>query len=106
VFETNARYVRRVLRSLGVREADREDLSQQVFLVTYRKLPAYDGRAPVRHLIHGICIRVASSYRRSATVRRETIPRTLPEPEVDPDPVQERDLDAHPARKQREKEDR
>jgi RNA polymerase sigma-70 factor (ECF subfamily) len=79
VFRENAPYVWRVLRRLGVREADVEDLCQEVFVVVHRKLPEFEGRSSVRTWIYGICVRVASDHRRRAHVRREQPTENLPE---------------------------
>ena len=70
-FEENAPFVRRTLRRLGIPPADSEDLVQEIFVVVHRKLGEYDGRSPFRSWLHGICVRVVSSYRRSARVRYE-----------------------------------
>jgi RNA polymerase sigma-70 factor (ECF subfamily) len=71
-FEKDAAFVRGVLRHLGVPQADRDDLVQEVFFVVCRKLPGYDGRAPFRSWLYGICLRTVSSYRRSARVRHQS----------------------------------
>ena len=71
-FEKDAAFVRGVLRHLGVPHADRDDLLQEVFFVVCRKLPGYDGRAPFRSWLYGICLRTVSSYRRSARVRHQS----------------------------------
>ncbi|HEV8548517.1 MAG TPA: RNA polymerase sigma factor [Polyangiaceae bacterium] len=77
VFDEHARYVWRALRHLGVPEADVEDLSQEVFVVVQRKLGEFEGRSEVRTWLYGICLRVASDFRRRAHVRRE---RAHPDP--------------------------
>jgi RNA polymerase sigma-70 factor (ECF subfamily) len=71
-FDQEASFVRTVLRRLGVPLADRDDLLQEVFFVVCRKLPGYDGRAPFRAWLYGICLRTVSSYRRSARVRHQS----------------------------------
>ncbi len=68
-FEQNAPFVRRTLRRLGVPPADAEDLLQEIFVVVHRRLGEYDGRSAFRSWLYGICMRVVSSYRRSARVR-------------------------------------
>jgi RNA polymerase sigma-70 factor (ECF subfamily) len=70
-FEVHAPFVLRILSRLGVPRSDRDDLFQEVFLIVYRKLPEYDGRASFRAWLYGICVRTVSSYRRSARVRRQ-----------------------------------
>jgi RNA polymerase sigma-70 factor (ECF subfamily) len=79
VFEGNARYVWNVLRHLGVRERDIEDVCQEVFLVVHRNLDRFDGRSSVRTWIYAICIRTASDYRRRAHVRREEVTDAPPD---------------------------
>lgn len=71
VFREHAPFVWRVLRRLGVREAEVEDVCQEVFVVVHRKLPEFEGRSALRTWIYGICVRTASDYRRRAHVRRE-----------------------------------
>jgi RNA polymerase sigma-70 factor (ECF subfamily) len=70
-FQVHAPFVLRILSRLGVPAADRDDLLQEVFLIVYRKLSEYDGRASFRAWLYGICVRTVSSYRRSARVRRQ-----------------------------------
>jgi RNA polymerase sigma-70 factor, ECF subfamily len=57
------------LRRMGVAEADREDLAQEVFLIVHKRLPSYDAARPLRPWIIGICARVALHYWRSARRR-------------------------------------
>jgi RNA polymerase sigma-70 factor (ECF subfamily) len=71
LFDDHAGYVWRALRHLGAAEADVEDLCQEVFLVVHRKLESFEGRSGVRTWLYGICLRVASDYRRRAHVRHE-----------------------------------
>ncbi len=78
VFRDHARFLWRTLLGLGVPAADAEDLCQEVLLVVHRKLPAFRG-AGIRSWVYGICLRVASDYRRSARVRREHPVEELPE---------------------------
>lgn len=79
VFREHAPYVWRVLRRMGVREADTEDLCQEVFVVVHRKLAEFEGRSSLRTWIYGICLRVASDHRKRAHVRREQPTDELPE---------------------------
>jgi RNA polymerase sigma-70 factor (ECF subfamily) len=59
------------LQRLGVRRDDCPDMVQNVLMVVHRKLPTYDGRAPVRAWLYGICVKEVSTHRRRAWVRRE-----------------------------------
>jgi RNA polymerase sigma-70 factor (ECF subfamily) len=77
IFDEHAGYVWRSLRHLGVAEADIEDVCQEVFITVHRKLPEFEGRSALRTWLYGICLRVASDYRRRAYVRRE---RAVAEP--------------------------
>ncbi|WP_437319724.1 RNA polymerase sigma factor [Sorangium sp. So ce385] len=79
IFEENASYVWRVLRRLGVRDADVEDVCQEVFLVVHRKLDTFDGSSALRTWLYGICLRLASEYRRRPHRRREEVAGTVPE---------------------------
>jgi RNA polymerase sigma-70 factor (ECF subfamily) len=59
----HAPYVWRVLRSLGVPDADLPDASQETFLIVHRKLPGFEARSSLRSWIYGIALRVASDFR-------------------------------------------
>lgn len=89
LFREHAPYVWRVLRRLGVSEADVEDLCQEVFVVVLRKLDTFEGRSTTRTWIYGICIRSASDYRRRAYKRREVVTDKVPERVVSPDQARE-----------------
>lgn len=91
-FHEHAPSVWRFVRRLGVREADVEDVCQEVFLVVHRRLPSFEGASSLRTWIFGIASRVASEYRRRPHHRREEIaPEALPETSIDP--TQEADLE-------------
>ena len=78
VFKDNGPFVWRTLRRLGVREADVDDVCQEVFVVVARKLAEFEGRSTLRTWIYGICIRTASAHRRLAR-HRETPTEDVPE---------------------------
>jgi RNA polymerase sigma-70 factor, ECF subfamily len=80
VFDEHARYVIRTLRHLGVREADVEDVAQEVFVTVHRRLPEFEGRSKLRTWLYAICLRVASDHRRRAYVVRE---RATSSPPID-----------------------
>lgn len=80
VFDEHARYVIRTLRHLGIREADVEDVAQEVFVTVHRKLPEFEGRSKLRTWLYAICLRVASDHRRRAHVVRE---RATSSPPID-----------------------
>src|SRR5688572_31529672 len=71
VFDEHAAYVWRALRHLGAPESEADDLVQEVFVVVHRRLPSFEGRSSLRTWLYGICLRVASDYRRRARVRYE-----------------------------------
>jgi RNA polymerase sigma-70 factor, ECF subfamily len=66
-----ATYSWRVLRRLGVREADVADVCQELFLVVHKKLPGFAHRSSLRTWLYSIAIRCASDYRRRAHIKRE-----------------------------------
>jgi RNA polymerase sigma-70 factor (ECF subfamily) len=71
VYRDHAGFVWRVLRRLGVRRADVEDVCQDVFLIVHRKLPEFAQRSSIRTWLYGIAVRSASDYRRRAHFKRE-----------------------------------
>jgi RNA polymerase sigma-70 factor (ECF subfamily) len=78
LFDEHARYIFRSLRHLGVADSDVEDQCQEVFITAHRKLPEFAGRSSLRTWLYGICLRVASDYRRRAYVRRERPTAEMP----------------------------
>jgi RNA polymerase sigma-70 factor (ECF subfamily) len=84
----------RATLALGVPAADAEDLCQEVMLVVHRRLGDFDGQS-LRAWLYGICLRVASDYRRSARVRREKPTAELPDRVLEP--TQPEELDARRA---------
>lgn len=71
VYESQAAFTWRSLRRLGVPEADVQDASQEVFVVVHRKLPEFAGRSSMKTWVFGICLRVASDWRKRAHIKRE-----------------------------------
>ena len=47
-------------------------------ITVHRRLPSFDG-VSLRGWLYGICVRVASDYRRSARVRREVVSESPPD---------------------------
>ncbi len=80
VFDRECGYVVHSLRRLGVREADLEDLAQDVFVAVHRRFETYDRSRPLRPWLFAFAYRTASNYRRLTRVRRETV---LEEPAAD-----------------------
>jgi RNA polymerase sigma-70 factor (ECF subfamily) len=88
VFAQHGDFVWRTLQRLGVRDADLEDVAQDVFLVVGRQLRGFEGHSKITTWLYGICVRVASTHRRRAWVRREiptSEPLDGPDPEGGPD---------------------
>jgi RNA polymerase sigma-70 factor, ECF subfamily len=85
VFAEHAPFVWRALRRLGVPEGDVEDVAQEVFLVVHRRLPTFEGQSAVRTWVYGICLRVASDYRRRPHRAREQAIEDSPEPAIPAD---------------------
>lgn len=79
IVRAHSGYVFRVLRCLGVREADLEDQCQETFIVVHRKLPSYEPRAELRTWIYAIALRVVSDYRKRAYRKREALVERVPE---------------------------
>jgi RNA polymerase sigma-70 factor (ECF subfamily) len=73
VFSEHSAFAWRVLARHGVREADLEDVCQEVFMVVLKALPGFEGRSSIRTWIYGICRRVAANQRKRAMNRRETL---------------------------------
>jgi RNA polymerase sigma-70 factor (ECF subfamily) len=79
IFDAHARFVWRSLLGLGVPENDVPDASQQVFVVLQDKLDQINEGCSVSTFVYGICLRVASDFRRRAHVRRERLCAMPPE---------------------------
>lgn len=72
MFAQHGRFVFRVLLRLGVQRRDVPDVGQEVFLVVHRRLPEFEAeRSALQSWLYGICLRVASEYRRRHPNRRE-----------------------------------
>src|SRR5262249_46431400 len=78
IVREHGEFVWRVLRRMGVRDADVDDVCQEVFVVVHRKLADFEPRASVKSWLYGICVRTAAAHRRKAPVRRE-IPTEAPD---------------------------
>jgi RNA polymerase sigma-70 factor, ECF subfamily len=88
IFQNNARFLWRTLMNLGVPSHEAQDLCQEVMLIAHRRLPDFDCRS-LRGWLYGICVRVASDYRRSARVRREIPHDVLPDAGLDADQAEQ-----------------
>lgn len=59
-------FVWQALRCLGVHDHEVDDAVQDVFVVVYRRLDAFEGRSSIRTWLYGIARRVAWKYRTRA----------------------------------------
>lgn len=98
VYRDHAEFVWRVLRRLGVPDADLEDVTQEVFVVVLKKLETFAHRSSLRTWLYGIAYRCASEHRRRAHVRSE-VPTETPDAGA-ADPAQLESLDRKRARDQ------
>jgi RNA polymerase sigma-70 factor, ECF subfamily len=73
LFEAEFSYVFNSLCRLGVRAADLEDLTHEVFVAVHGALHGYDPARPLRPWLFGIAFRIASDYRREARFAREEL---------------------------------
>jgi len=83
VYELHADFVWRSLQHLGVRDADLEDLGQEVFVIVHRRLSSFDGRSRLTTWLFGICLHLAQRHRRRGYFRFEFLQAEPPE-RVDP----------------------
>lgn len=65
VFREHGAFVFRLLRRLGVPDADLDDATQDVFMIVHRSLGRYEERNQMRGWLYRICVREASRLRRS-----------------------------------------
>jgi RNA polymerase sigma-70 factor (ECF subfamily) len=90
-FDAEYDYVCRVLRRFHVRDADVEDVAQEVFLVVWRRWRDYDPRRPLRPWLAGVAYRVAYNHQTRSSSARE-IPAPWLDDTRDPDADPEREL--------------
>ena len=64
VYGEHARFVWRVLRGMGIREAGIDDAVQDVFIVVHRRLREFDGKHALSTWLFAIAYRVACDHRR------------------------------------------
>lgn len=102
IYQANADFVWRSLQRLGIRDPDLDDVLQEVFVVVHQRLHTYDGSAKITTWLFGICLRVASAYRRRGFRRNETSVADPPEPTDRPSITPEQDLAAAESRRRLE----
>ena len=73
MFEREYPKVRNLVRRFGVRGEDAEDVTQDIFVTAYRRLPDLDAARPLRPWLFGFAFRAASDYRRLARHRVEVM---------------------------------
>ena len=83
IHAAHADFVWATLQRFGVRDADLEDMLQEVFIVVHRRLDSFDGVSRITTWLYGICMRVAAAHRRKAHVRRERAVEEVPEENMD-----------------------
>lgn len=86
VFATEFAWVYRTLQRFGVRRADLEDLTHDVFVVFHARRSEFDASRPLRPWLMGIAFRVASDYRRRASHRNELLQEPEEQPDSKPNP--------------------
>lgn len=79
IYDRHGDFVWLTLQRFGVAEGDLDDMTQEVFVVVHRRLGSYDPRARITTWLYGICLRVASGYRRRTRNRREDSLEQVPE---------------------------
>jgi RNA polymerase sigma-70 factor (ECF subfamily) len=84
VFRDHHDFVWRTLRHLGVHDPLVDDATQDVFVVVHRRLDDFDGRAPMRSWLIGICRRVAQRYRERSAKQADRL-EVVEEPRTDPE---------------------
>lgn len=86
IFRQHGAMVFRLLRRLGVPDADLDDLTQDVFVAVHRSLERYEERNQLRAWIYKICVREASRHRRDAPPRGQPLDELdAPSPEASPE---------------------
>ena len=79
VYAEHADFVWRTLQHLGVRDADLEDLAQEVFVTVHRRIHSFDGRSKLSTWLFGICLHLVQRHRRRAYFRLEFLHESPPE---------------------------
>jgi RNA polymerase sigma-70 factor (ECF subfamily) len=85
VFRDHHDFVWRTLRHFGVDDPLVDDATQDVFVVVHRRLVDFDGRAPLRSWLIGICRKVALRYRERSARRSDPFEGELVVEHEDPE---------------------
>jgi len=81
-------WVRRRLARLGVRDADLDDVTQEVFVAVHRRWDDFDRTRPLRPWLLGFAYRMAADYRKHSVSRRPSEPLDPQHASEDPSPSQ------------------
>ena len=65
VYELHFPFVWRSVRRLGIPDHAVDDVTQEVFVVVYRRLAEFEGRSTLKTWLFGIVLRVVRSHRRA-----------------------------------------
>lgn len=88
VYREHVRFTWRIVQRMGIPKESVADVVQDVFLVVHRRLPDYDGRAPMKAWIAGICRGVARNHLRAAGRYERRLRLVRPtHPELDSGPA-------------------
>jgi RNA polymerase sigma-70 factor (ECF subfamily) len=79
VYALHADFVWRTLQHLGARNADLEDLAQEVFVTVHRRIASFDGRSKLTTWLFGVCLHLVQRHRRRAYFRLEFLHAEPPE---------------------------
>lgn len=82
-YREHVEFVWRVLARRGVGEADLEDATQEVFVISHRRWGAWEGQASMRTWLYGVACRVASTHHRGRR-RQQRKHDDLPPPPAEP----------------------
>lgn len=79
VYALHGDFVWRTLQHLGARNADLEDLAQEVFVTVHRRISSFDGRSKLTTWLFGVCLHLVQRHRRRAYFRLEFLQAETPE---------------------------
>lgn len=78
IFLAEFAFVSRTLQRLGVREADVNDVAQELFFAVHAALDSWDRSRPLRPWLFGFAVRLAANYRRLAWHRGRALDDEAP----------------------------
>jgi RNA polymerase sigma-70 factor (ECF subfamily) len=91
LYERHASQVYRFLSAMGIRDSDREDACQDVFIAVYRSLPSFRGDSQLSTWIYRITSRTTSRLIQKKRLRQAiaSLLDAEPPPQSGPDPSEE-----------------